>query len=64
VIATLCVGALAVIPSSAATSARVVLIVKPVEALTDAPVEIRVSGLNAYEAVVLEATTKDARGKT
>jgi hypothetical protein len=53
-----------VIPSSAATSARVVLIVKPVEALTDAPVEIRVSGLNAYEAVVLEATTKDARGKT
>ncbi len=52
------------IPSSAATSARVVLVVKPVKALTDTPVEIRVSGLNAHEAIVLQATTKDARGKT
>jgi dienelactone hydrolase len=62
-IAGLCVGALAVIPPSAATSTRVTLVVRPLEALTDAPVEIRVGGLGAREVVTLHAATKDANGK-
>jgi dienelactone hydrolase len=57
----LCVGALVAIPSSAATSPRIS--VTPSQALTDAPIEIRATGLNAREVVTLQATTKDASGK-
>jgi dienelactone hydrolase len=45
-------------------SSHVVFVVNPAEALTDAPVEIRITGLSAREAVTLQATTKDAKGKT
>jgi dienelactone hydrolase len=62
-IAALCFGAYAAIPSPAATQARAVLVVTPMAALTDAPVDIRATGLRAHEAITLQATTRDMSGK-
>jgi dienelactone hydrolase len=50
-------------PSAAAISARISVSVTPSQALTDASVEIRATGLVAREVVTLQATTKDASGK-
>jgi dienelactone hydrolase len=50
-------------PSAAAISTRISVSVTPSQALTDASVEIRATGLVAREVVTLQATTKDASGK-
>ena len=63
-VVSLSVAALVALPSSADSRTQVALVVTPAAALTDAPVEIRATGLRANETVTLEATTKDAKGKT
>jgi Acyl-CoA thioester hydrolase/BAAT N-terminal region len=62
-VALLVTASVSVAPGEARV-ARVALSVSPRDALVDTPVEIRATGLPSRRRVLLQATTKDAFGKT
>jgi dienelactone hydrolase len=59
----LCLGTL-VLTGEGTAARQVALTVTPRDALVDAPVAVRVTALRPRQAIVLQAVTRDARGKT
>jgi dienelactone hydrolase len=59
----MCLAAVAVTAPSATARGTSRVVVRPISALTDAPVDVRVTGLKPRERFGLQATTRDASGK-